>query len=155
MIETPAAREAAGPLKVTASPSSSNRPLSAACTPARIFTSVDLPAPFSPSSACASPGYRVIDPSSRARTAPNLLAACSSTSTGDGLRWSVTSSSIHVIHPRHPSVVKPFTDRDQGVRGVHVVLAKRGRCDRVERFKYVKQCRAMSQACQGQLRPDA
>jgi hypothetical protein len=40
-----------------------------------IFTSVDLPAPFSPTSACVSPPYRSMDASATAWTAPNALAA--------------------------------------------------------------------------------
>src|SRR5262249_55316025 len=51
-------------------------------TPASILTTVDLPAPFSPSSACASPAYRSAEPSTTARTAPNDLAACRSDRTG-------------------------------------------------------------------------
>src|SRR5205807_6011043 len=46
------------------------------------FTSVDLPAPFSPTRACASPGYSSIDTSTMACTAPKDLAACRSTRTG-------------------------------------------------------------------------
>ena len=57
-------------------PSMSSSPASGWCTPARIFTSVDLPAPFSPTSACASPPYRSIVASTTARTAPNDFAAC-------------------------------------------------------------------------------
>ena len=60
----------------------SSEPESGWYTPARIFTSVDLPAPFSPSSACASPPYRSIIPWPIAWTAPNALVASRSDSTG-------------------------------------------------------------------------
>src|SRR6516162_2950685 len=75
-------RAAAGLCSTTGRPSMSSSPSSGWYTPASIFTTVDLPAPFSPSSACASPAYRSADPSTTARTAPNDLAACRSDSTG-------------------------------------------------------------------------
>src|SRR5215472_10363930 len=84
MTAMPASLAAAGLCKATGAPSMSSSPSSGWYTPASIFTMVDLPAPFSPSSACASPGYRSADPSTTARTAPNALAACRSESTGVG-----------------------------------------------------------------------
>src|ERR1700761_6378107 len=82
MIAIPAAIAAAGPSSTTGSPLIRNRPPSGWCTPASIFTIVDLPAPFSPSSACASPALSSIIPSMTALTAPNDLLTCSSASTG-------------------------------------------------------------------------
>src|SRR5579863_947699 len=82
MTAIPAARAAAGSGSVTALPSTSKVPASGWYTPASIFTSVDLPAPFSPTRAWASPGYSSIDPSTSACTAPNALAACRSTRIG-------------------------------------------------------------------------
>src|SRR5664279_2078401 len=82
MIEIPAACAAAGPEKLTGTPSSSTVPLSGWCTPARIFTNVDFPAPFSPSSACAVPASSRIEPSASAWTAPNALVTCRSSTTG-------------------------------------------------------------------------
>src|SRR6185437_15597459 len=79
----------AGPCRVTCRPLTVSVPLSGWCTPARIFTSVDLPAPFSPSSACTSPPRSVTDPSIRAWTAPNDFAACCSSSAGGELAASV------------------------------------------------------------------
>src|SRR5712692_630333 len=78
MIATPASRAAAGPCSTTSSPSIRSRPLSGRYTPPRIFTSVDFPAPFSPTSACTSPALRSIETSSSARIAPNAFDACSS-----------------------------------------------------------------------------
>ena len=78
----PAAFAAAGPGSVTSRPLTLSVPLSGWCTPARIFTRVDLPAPFSPTNACTSPARRSTDPSISARTAPKDFAACRSSSTG-------------------------------------------------------------------------
>src|SRR6202048_2849471 len=48
-------------------------PESAGCAPARIFISVDLPAPFSPTSACTSPAFTSNDTPSSARTPGNVF----------------------------------------------------------------------------------
>src|ERR1700712_1086583 len=107
MIETPAALLAAGPLKVITSPPMVSTPLSWRCTPARILTNVDFPAPFSPRRACASPGYRVTDPFSSARTGPKLLVAPSRTSSGSNGACSVTLHRLRSCDGGH--IVKPFT----------------------------------------------
>ena len=73
MMARPAPIAPAGPCSTVGPPLTRTVPLSGWCTPARIFTMVDLPAPFSPSSACASPARSSIDPSMTARTAPNDL----------------------------------------------------------------------------------
>jgi hypothetical protein len=57
-------------------------PASGACTPARILTSVDLPAPFSPTSACDSPAYSSRWTSRSAATAPNDFDTSVSASSG-------------------------------------------------------------------------
>src|SRR4051794_38143300 len=107
MIDIPAALLAAGPLKVISWPPTVSTPLSWRCTPARIFTKVDFPAPFSPSRAWASPGYSVTEPFSSARTAPKLLVAPSSTSSGCPGACSVTAHRLRLGDRRH--IVKPFT----------------------------------------------
>src|SRR5262249_24276131 len=85
MTAMPAAWAAAGPLSTARWPSMSSSPSSGWWTPASIFTTVDLPAPFSPTRACASPPQRSIEASTTARTAPNAFAACTSeTSAGSG-----------------------------------------------------------------------
>src|SRR4051794_27598199 len=76
MIAMPASLAAAGPCNTTSRPSILSDPLSGRWTPPRIFTSVDLPAPFSPTSACTSPACRSSDTSSSARIAPNDFDAC-------------------------------------------------------------------------------
>src|ERR1700704_2697407 len=93
MIAMPAACDCAVVSKTTSLPSSSTRPLSGRCTPARILTRVDLPAPFSPTSPCASPRRSSIQPSSSARTAPKLLLAWSTTSSG----WSSTGATLRAV----------------------------------------------------------
>ena len=55
MTAIPAFWASAGLCRLTGAPSISNSPESGWYTPARIFTMVDLPAPFSPSRAWASP----------------------------------------------------------------------------------------------------
>ena len=57
----------------TGLPSMSISPESAGCAPARIFISVDLPAPFSPTSACTSPAITSNETPSSARTPGNVL----------------------------------------------------------------------------------
>ena len=78
----PAALASAGVDSSIGAPSSSRVPESGRCTPASILTSVDLPAPFSPTSACASPPYRSKDTFWTAATAPNDLETSRTRSTG-------------------------------------------------------------------------
>src|SRR4051812_22258350 len=94
----PAARAAAGLSRVIGAPSSRTRPVSGPCTPARILTRVDLPAPFSPTSAWASPPRSSSRASRRAATAPkNLLTSSSARTTGPGAGgawgWSMGTTS--------------------------------------------------------------
>ena len=55
MVTMPAAIASCGEAKTRGSPAISMLPLSARCTPPRMRMSVDLPAPFSPTSAWISP----------------------------------------------------------------------------------------------------
>src|SRR5438045_5759338 len=82
MIAIPAASDCSALSKIASSPSSTSRPSSGRWTPARILTSVDFPAPFSPTRPWTSPPWSSMSPSSRARTAPKLFCACSSESMG-------------------------------------------------------------------------
>src|SRR4249919_3467708 len=84
MIAMPAACDCLALSKIASSPSSMSRPASGRWTPARILTSVDLPAPFSPTSPCTSPPKSSMSPSSSAWTAPKLFWACSRASMGSG-----------------------------------------------------------------------
>ena len=73
MVMTPAAMASRGPLKCRTSPPTAISPRSGRCTPPRMRTSVDFPAPFSPTSACTSPGSTSNATPSSARVAPNCL----------------------------------------------------------------------------------
>src|SRR5215510_10880152 len=84
MIAMPAACDCLALSKIASSPSSRSRPESGRWTPARILTSVDLPAPFSPTSPCTSAGKSSMWPSASAWTAPKLFSACSREMTGAG-----------------------------------------------------------------------
>src|SRR5664279_3907854 len=69
----PAASASRGPAKVTGTPLSAIVPASAWYTPARIFNSVDLPAPFSPASACTFPAASEKSTPERTRVPLKLL----------------------------------------------------------------------------------
>src|SRR5690625_7567299 len=66
----PAALDAAVDAKSTSSPWKRKTPPSRRCTPATILTSVDLPAPFSPTRAWMVPGCATGEPDRSAATAP-------------------------------------------------------------------------------------
>ena len=59
MIAIPAACDCFALSKIASSPSRTSRPASGRWTPARILTSVDLPAPFSPTRPCTSPAKQL------------------------------------------------------------------------------------------------
>src|SRR3979411_1829477 len=59
-------------------------PESAGCAPARIFISVDLPAPFSPTRACTSPALTSKVTPSSARTPGNVFTMSRIVSNGPG-----------------------------------------------------------------------
>ena len=61
MAATPRTSASRGERSATSSPSSSSRPSSGASTPATIRPSVDLPAPFSPTSAWIDPRAMLSD----------------------------------------------------------------------------------------------
>ena len=72
-METPAARAASAVKVVSGAPPIATVPEVGGCTPRRIFRMVDLPAPFSPSSAWTSPGRTSRLTPSRARTPPKCF----------------------------------------------------------------------------------
>ena len=78
----PAAFDSAVEWKSTSSPWKRNVPSSRRWTPATILTSVDLPAPFSPTSAWIEPASARSEPERSARTAPKDFCTPSSSSTG-------------------------------------------------------------------------
>src|SRR6185436_6831321 len=61
-------------------PRTVTRPASGRSRPAMIFISVDLPAPFSPTSACTVPGFTRIDTPSSATTPGKAFRTCSTSS---------------------------------------------------------------------------
>ena len=67
----------------TSRPAMRSVPESARSAPVMILMSVDLPAPFSPTSAWTSPGRTSKDTPCRARTAPNDLVMARASSSGD------------------------------------------------------------------------
>src|SRR5882724_4427001 len=69
----PAACASRAERKWVSVPSSMNRPENSGCTPAMIFISVLLPAPFSPTRPWISPALRAKSTSFRACTPPNVL----------------------------------------------------------------------------------
>src|SRR5438105_11730517 len=71
MAAMPSARESAGCMRGTARPETPNDPESGATAPVMILMSVDLPAPFSPTSAWTSPCRRSNDTPRSARTPEN------------------------------------------------------------------------------------
>ena len=73
MATMPAAMASRGPSNRHALPSTAISPRSGRCTPPRMRTSVDLPAPFSPTSACTSPASTSKSTPSSARVAPKCL----------------------------------------------------------------------------------
>src|SRR3954451_6461349 len=78
----PASRAPGRPWEVTGCPSTSTVPASGRCTPASVLISVDLPAPFSPATACNWPGYRARETSRSAATLPKDLLTRDRPSTG-------------------------------------------------------------------------
>ena len=68
--------------KSTSSPRNRKVPASRWWTPATILTSVDLPAPFSPTRAWIEPPSTTSEPDRSASTEPNALATSRSSSTG-------------------------------------------------------------------------
>src|SRR5438067_10846287 len=122
MIAIPAACDCFALSKIASSPSRTRRPASGRWTPARIFTSVDLPAPFSPTRPCTSPAKSAMSPSSRACTAPKLFSACSRTSTGSGsvvVTWSWYGDAAEAASPSSRSFLE--------VELVHVLDRERER----------------------------
>src|SRR5450756_2514120 len=73
MNSKPRRRESRVECSTTGSPSISTVPWSGACAPARILTSVDLPAPLAPTKPCTSPLRKATDTLFKAVMAPNLL----------------------------------------------------------------------------------
>src|SRR3954468_13988441 len=107
MVAIPACWAARGEANATGSPRSPTWPSSSWCPPVISLISVDLPAPFSPTSACTDPACSSIETSSSARTPANRLLA------------DVTANTGVVISVRRP--------RGDGLLGVRLVVLVVGR----------------------------
>src|SRR5689334_6195160 len=81
----PSARASSGESIVTSRPSKRISPASGGWTPASALTSVDLPAPLSPTSATTSPGNTVKFAPRSARTRPKLLTMRRASSRGSAM----------------------------------------------------------------------
>src|SRR5215218_7529091 len=138
----PARIASAGLDSVIGEPSTSMVPSSGRCTPYRIFISVDLPAPFSPTSACTvprrtvmltswlatTPGKRLVIPLSRTAGAAVwtsgavltelLVTAAGARRAGEAGRGAGRSGATL---PRHPGPASRPLGRDLPVSG-HIVL---------------------------------
>ena len=77
MVAIPRSRASRGDRKSTACPSTSIRPASGRMTPETIRPRVDLPAPFSPTSACTEPARAPSDTSLSALVSPKCLETAS------------------------------------------------------------------------------
>ena len=84
MTAIPASLASAVEVKSTSSPRNRNDPSSRGCKPATTLIRVDLPAPFSPTTAWMEPGCTLRSPSARATTEPNVLRTPASSRTGVG-----------------------------------------------------------------------
>src|SRR5262245_50851097 len=115
----PAASASRAERKCTAEPSSRMAPSYSACTPAMIFISVLLPAPFSPTRPWISPAFRAKSTSLRACTPPNDLQMPDSSSSGTPPASTSIGSSRRrsrldeemVLHPQHALRVRLGHDR--------------------------------------------
>src|SRR3954471_16956847 len=122
-----------GPSIVTRRPSHSIVPSFAGSTPEMTFTSVDLPAPLSPTSATTSFGATSISASVRACTAPKRFEIPRSERTGAAVAVAVTALPFQVEdrgrrtdHPRSRSLL------ESGLLAIVRVLLRADLLDRVE-----------------------
>src|ERR1041384_2898331 len=100
----PAASASRGERKCTGRPSIAIRPSYWLCRPAMIFISVDLPAPFSPTSPWISPARSTKSTSRSAATPPNDLEMPRSSSRGAAssvMPCRCRSDQEVVLHPQH------------------------------------------------------
>ena len=86
IMPMPAAMAVAGECTLESSPSRKTSPLSGAYSPNRIFMSVLLPAPFSPSRACISPAWTSKSIESLASTPGKRLVMPRISSSGTSVR---------------------------------------------------------------------
>src|SRR5579863_404855 len=121
-MPTPASRASRAERKRTSAPSRRMTPRYSACTPAMIFISVLLPAPFSPTSPWISPLRKAKSTLLSASTPPNALETPASSSKADedgnarspGYARSPGSDQVVPFHPHHAGRVVLGDDRTVG-----------------------------------------
>src|SRR5271154_2107673 len=110
----PAARASRVERKWTRSPSIRISPASPAWTPAMIFISVLLPAPFSPATPWIEPGRSAKSTPRNAWTPPNALVTPVSSRRGGAISQRSRSDQELLLHPRHAVGVVLGDDRTVG-----------------------------------------
>src|SRR6185436_727605 len=101
-VLTPAAAACIGPVKATCSPPRVTMPASMPYTPVSTLIRVDLPAPFSPISACTSPGRSRKSTPSSARTPGKDLLIAVIVTTGSVIPSDLSGSSVDIGPPHAP-----------------------------------------------------
>src|SRR5262249_16406786 len=102
----PAARASRAERKRVSCPSSRMRPENSGCTPAMIFISVLLPAPFSPTRPWISPGESAKSTPRSASTPPKVLLIPSSSRMGEELAGTGGSIQAVIFHPLHAGRIR-------------------------------------------------
>src|SRR3954451_23505899 len=87
------------------------RPLSGAWTPARIFTSVDLPDPFSPTMQCTSPARSSNEQDRSACVAPKAFARSTVRSATAALGAGASEVGVTVSMPADKAALSPLEPR--------------------------------------------
>src|SRR5579871_2186076 len=119
----PAARASRADRKRVSCPSSRKRPENSGCTPAMIFISVLLPAPFSPTRPWISPGRSAKSTPRSASTPPKVLLIPFSSRMGDEPSGISGSDQEVVLHPLHAGRVSLGHDRAIGDDALRNALA--------------------------------
>src|ERR1700759_5677334 len=106
----PAARASRAERKRVSRPSSRKRPENSGCTPAMIFISVLLPAPFPPTSPWISPGRSAKSTPRSASTPPKVLPIPCSSRRGEAPCGMAGSDQAVVLHPLHARCIRLGND---------------------------------------------
>src|ERR1700759_5378345 len=110
----PAACASRAERKRVSRPSSSRRPENSGCTPAMIFISVLLPAPFSPTRPWISPARSAKSTPRSASTPPKVLLIPFSSRMGDEPSGTTGSDQEVILHPLHAFGIGLGHDRAVG-----------------------------------------
>src|SRR5258708_9327690 len=110
----PAARASRAERKRVSRPSSRNRPENSGCTPAMIFISVLLPAPFSPTRPWISPADSAKSTPRSASTPPKAFVIPRNSRMGAWPRGMSGSDQEMILHPLHAGRIGLGHDRPVG-----------------------------------------